>query len=137
MISRISQNETKRSLIHFIASIFDPLGLTIPVILNMKELYQDACKQKLKWDKILPVEFHKWWKRILLLFTKIKEIKNLLSVFVKDFSGPINAVELYCFSDASQRNYASVIYLFIISTSFINLESCCLYCYGQITIING
>ena len=59
LISRISQNETKRSLIHFIASIFDPLALTIPVILNMKELYQDACKQKLKWDKILPVEFHK------------------------------------------------------------------------------
>lgn len=50
---------------------------------------------------------------------KLKKSKICCQFSLKDFSGPINAVELYCFSDASQRNYASVIYLFIIYFHFL------------------
>ena len=37
---------------HGYTSIFDPLSLIILFVINMKELYQDASKQKFKWDKI-------------------------------------------------------------------------------------
>ena len=47
------------------------------------------------------MEFQERWKRILLLFTEIKEIK-ICRQYPLNFSDPINAVELHCFSDASK-----------------------------------
>ena len=45
---------TKRLLTLSLASIFDPLRLIIPVIVTMKELYQDICRENFTWDEILP-----------------------------------------------------------------------------------
>ena len=35
----------KRLLIHSLASIFNPPGLITPVIVRMKELYQNVCRE--------------------------------------------------------------------------------------------
>ena len=37
---------TKRSIIQFLASIYDPLGLINPLIVKLKNLFQDMCTEK-------------------------------------------------------------------------------------------
>ena len=102
---------TKRLLIHSLASIFDPLGLIIPVIVSMKELYQDICRENFSWDETLPEKVQNRWQEILTLFEEIKEIKINRPYSLKSVSNRVISVELHCFSDANKRNYASVIYL--------------------------
>ena len=36
----------KRSIIQFLASIYDPLGLINPLIVKLKVLFQDMCIEK-------------------------------------------------------------------------------------------
>ena len=48
---------TKRSLIQFIPSILDPLGLLNLVIVKLKILFQDVCCGKFAWDDILPESY--------------------------------------------------------------------------------
>ena len=48
---------TKRCLIQFIPSIFDPLGLLNPVIVKLKILFQDVSCEKFSWDDILPESY--------------------------------------------------------------------------------
>ena len=50
---------TKRMLLQFFAKLFDPLGLVCPVTVEMKVLFQDVCRKKLKWDDSLSPEFQK------------------------------------------------------------------------------
>ena len=92
---------TKRLLIHSLASIFDPLGLIIPVIVSMKELYQDICRENFSWDEILPEKVQNRWQEILTLFEEIKEIKINRPYSLKSVSNRVISVELYCFSDAN------------------------------------
>ena len=40
---------TKRNILKFIASLFDPLGLGSPCILRSKVLFQKLCKDKIHW----------------------------------------------------------------------------------------
>ena len=101
---------TKRLLIHSLATIFDPLGLITPVIVSMKELCQDICRETFTWDEIVPEKVQNRWQEILTLFGEIKEIKISRPYSLKSISNAVISVELHCFSDANKRNYASVIY---------------------------
>ena len=89
----------------------NPLVLIIPVIVSMKELYQDICRENFTWDEILLEKVQNHWQEILTLFGEIKKIKITCQYSLKNVPHPVISVELYCFSDANKRNYASVIYL--------------------------
>ena len=41
---------TKRNTLRLIAGIFDPLGIIGPVTITAKILFQEACRQKIRWD---------------------------------------------------------------------------------------
>ena len=41
---------TKRNILKFSTSLFDPLGLALPFILTSKVLFQKLCKDKIDWD---------------------------------------------------------------------------------------
>jgi hypothetical protein len=55
--------ETKRGVLSKLASIYDPLGLVSPLTLQGKLLYRAICDQKLAWDKQLPTELKRAWKK--------------------------------------------------------------------------
>ena len=55
--SKFIEEPTRRSIIQFLASVYDPLGLIAPVIVKMKILFQDICVNKFTWDEELPLEF--------------------------------------------------------------------------------
>ena len=45
---------TKRNILKFIASIFDPAGLISPVLINLKIILQKLCILKVNWDDPIP-----------------------------------------------------------------------------------
>ncbi|KAF4531529.1 hypothetical protein B566_EDAN019551, partial [Ephemera danica] len=47
---------TKRSMLSYIASLYDPLGFVVPVLLTGRLLFQQLCKIQLGWDEEPPVE---------------------------------------------------------------------------------
>ena len=55
---------TKRKLLRFTASIFDPLGIIAPAVFILKQIFQLLCKRKTNWDERLDSnelkEFEKW-----------------------------------------------------------------------------
>ena len=47
---------TKRIVLKQIASVFNPLGLFSPVILQEKLLLQTLWNRKISWDQLVPLE---------------------------------------------------------------------------------
>ena len=59
---------TKRELLSFISSIYDPVGLIAPVTLEPKLIIQDLWRRQIDWDVELPDDLKlRWtkWKQAL------------------------------------------------------------------------
>ncbi|XP_066910906.1 uncharacterized protein [Clytia hemisphaerica] len=101
---------TKRNVMHFIASIYDPLGLINPVVVTMKCFLKELFKEKLGWDDPLPETLKSRWISILKGLENCKiEIDRLYSL--KEFEDPFVNVQLHGFSDASKVAFGASMYL--------------------------
>ena len=54
---------TKREMLRFLASIYDPLGVASPVSLVGKLVYREVCDQNQSWDKKVPEYIERKWKQ--------------------------------------------------------------------------
>jgi hypothetical protein len=102
--------ETRRGILSIIASIFDPLGLVVPVTLESKMLLQKLCSQKLDWDDKISQQDSTTWKRCLTELKKLQGMKIRRCFRPLDFGIPVK-FELHCFSDASLRGFGAVAYI--------------------------
>ena len=112
---RVSESKiiSRRHILSFVASIFDPLGLISPVIIAGKVIFQQTTRLKLSWDEQVPSEItHKWnaWLRTLLSLADIKIPRCVKPCRYND-----SYLELHCFSDASEHSYGCCIYLRCVS----------------------
>ena len=64
---KVSDRETpmtKRGILSYTSSIFDPLGILSPIILEPKLIIQSLWKEKVDWDDEIPYNlkshFEKW-----------------------------------------------------------------------------
>ncbi|XP_051162206.1 uncharacterized protein LOC127282148 [Leptopilina boulardi] len=108
-IANKNENPTKREMLSVIMSVYDPLGILLPLTIRSKMLLQDVWRRKCAWDeKLTEEEFIRWkaW---------ISELKN-----AKDYQIPRayfnredipRDIELHIFSDASDKAYSAVAYL--------------------------
>jgi hypothetical protein len=48
--------ETRREILSFVASVYDPLGLVAPVVLPAKRMLQELWPSGCGWDEELPKE---------------------------------------------------------------------------------
>ena len=62
---------TKREALHYIAKVFDPLGLLVPVTFYGKLFIQNLWKFKLHWDQPLPADVMESWVHVTTLFKQI------------------------------------------------------------------
>ena len=95
---------TRRGVLSTIGFIYDPNGYIGPLTPKEKQILQQMCRDKLNWDSPVPEylrsQLEKWRK----------EIKGLEKLAIKrcvqpnDF-GPVKAVEMRYFSDASVEGY--------------------------------
>ena len=83
---------TKRSLLKISAKIIDPLGLLSPFTIQWKILFQVLCNERTNWDEQL-------------------SNGHLRCYFDSHSATLLKSGQLLCFSDASERAYAAVIYL--------------------------
>ena len=54
--------QTRRGVLSFIASVYDPLGLVAPVVLPAKCMLQELCRKNYGWDETLPSKMGKKWQ---------------------------------------------------------------------------
>ncbi|XP_065652958.1 uncharacterized protein LOC136080271 [Hydra vulgaris] len=100
---------TKRNLLRVGAKFYDPLGLTSPIVIVTKLLFQALCIDKLDWYDKLPSEIHQRW----LAYLKGLEVISSITVpryCFKEQDEIAKYVTLHGFSDNSQVAYSAVIY---------------------------
>ncbi|XGW33996.1 hypothetical protein V3C99_018051 [Haemonchus contortus] len=96
---------TKRLIARQIASIYDPFGWLVPLLVQAKIFQQDRWKQRFDWDDILLFEASKRWE----------EIADNLNGFSKSLPRRISStqrMDLAVFSDASDAAIAACAYMF-------------------------
>lgn len=56
-----NENPTKREMLSVIMSVYDPLGMLLPLTIRSKMLLQDVWRRKSSWDeKLTEAEFVRW-----------------------------------------------------------------------------
>ena len=55
----------KRNIISVVSTIYDPIGLFSPVIIEFKILFQELCQAKLEWDEPLGESMRERWENVL------------------------------------------------------------------------
>lgn len=99
---------TKRSVLAFIAKLYDPLGWASPVIVSAKILMQELWLSQNDWDTPIPVEFERKWIDYCNDLMYLSEIRNpRWTGRHRDNIG----IELHGFADASNRAYAAIVYM--------------------------
>ena len=71
---------TKRGIFSFASSIFDPLGMISPAILEPKLLIQELWKCNINWDELIPLDIlTRWniWKQ------SIQDLNNGTNLFLQ------------------------------------------------------
>ena len=97
---------TKRGILRFLASIFDPLGLVSPITLTGKVVYRATCDENVPWDKDLPDVIHKQWEKFEKKLPLEVEVPRSLAAHQEQ----IEAIDLHVFGDTSGTGTAAVVY---------------------------
>ena len=98
---------TKRGILSFTSSIFDPSGMIFPVILEPKLLIQELWMCNIDWDKLIPLDILTCWNIWKQSIQDLNDVK--IERWYKYFS--TNPVGLHIFADASEKAYEAVAYI--------------------------
>ena len=101
---------TKRNLLSLLASQFDPIGWIGPIIIRMKMLFQDICRENIEWDVKLEGQFKHKWEEIVKHLLSIKTIEISRCIY-RHPKRVIRKCFLHGFGDASTKGYCAVVYL--------------------------
>lgn len=101
---------TRRGILSTISSVYDPLGLVSPFLLNGKKLLQELCQDKRDWDEEVPDHIRYRWQRWR---TELAQLSSLeIPRCYKDTElAELKRVELHHFSDACQDGYGQCSYI--------------------------
>ena len=117
------QPMTRQGMLSVISSIYDPLGLACPFLLQGRRLLQGLCQVMHGWDEMVPDNIcQKWeaWKSSLKGLEKIC-IRRCIK---PEGFGIIKEASLHHFSDASEEGYGQSTYLRLVNVS--GKIHCCL-----------
>jgi len=100
---------TRRTLLAYLASIYDPCGFIAPVLLPGKLLLQELCRLNVGWDTELKYATLHRYQEWLETLKKIPTLE-INRCLIPD-SDTDERFELHLFSDASEIGYGAVAYL--------------------------
>lgn len=99
---------TRRGILSTIASVFDPLGIASPLILQAKLILQELCKMSCSWDAAVPDDllnrYIQWWD----VLQRLQQIQ-VTRCHRPEFE--VSRVEVHYFADASTVAYAACGYI--------------------------
>ena len=107
---------TKREMLRFLASVYDPLGLASPVTLVGKLLYREVCERRLPWDQKVPESIAKQWNKFQESLSDQVQVPRSLAAFQET----IEAIDLHAFGDTSGAGTAAAVYAVVHQASGIN-----------------
>ena len=110
----VKEKITKRVVISTIARFYDPLALLVPIIVPLKQLFQQICKIKISWDDRLPVEIASRCQEILHDIVMVREIE-LDRCLINEEN--VEFLEIHGFADASVIAFGACVYLRIVTGS--------------------
>ena len=97
---------TKRGILTVVSSIFDPLGITAPSIIEPKLIIQELWKRNIEWDETVPTDLETRWLKWLETLPQIQNIS-----LPRWYGFVNNKIELHIFADASKVAYGVVAYV--------------------------
>ena len=106
--SNKSYPNTKRGILGHISSIFDPLGLLVPFLLEPKLIIQQLWKEKTEWDNKIPETLNNRWTKWKQLLEQQDVIKIPRQYGFHDNN--TNVIELHDFADASSLAYRAKVH---------------------------
>ncbi|XP_076858013.1 uncharacterized protein LOC143512031 [Brachyhypopomus gauderio] len=109
-ISLKGQPATRRGVLSTVASLYDPLGLVAPFVLNGKSILQEACRRGTGWDDDLGDELQSRWEDWRYDLANLDQVTISRSYAPHGF-GKVTKTELHHFSDASTKGYGQCSYL--------------------------
>ena len=104
---------TRRIMLSQVSSMYDPLGLISPVVMQGKALFQEATRLKLGWDVPVPEDLSFQWLTWLLSLSELSSLSFSRCVIPDAFVD--GAMELHHFCDASMRGYGACTYIRIVN----------------------
>jgi hypothetical protein len=105
----MTTTSTRRSILSFVAKLYDSLGWAAPVVITAKILLQELWLLKNDWNAPIPEELMQWWKDY------VDDLPHLTRARVPHWTGQSLSLEVHGFADeSSSRAYAAVVYLRVI-----------------------
>ena len=104
---------TKRGVLSVLSSVYDPMGICSPFVLNAKMIFQNLSRLKLGWDEEIPDDQKEQWVRWCDDLRRLEDFKVPRCLKPDEF-GPLQHCQLHHFADASQSAYGV--------TSYVRLE---------------
>ena len=98
---------TKRSMLSNISSLYDPIGLATPIVLQAKVVIQKTFTYGFTWDDLVSDEIGCEWKE------NVEHIKLALEIEHKRFIGfqDLSKLSLHVFADAGADSFGCVAYI--------------------------
>ena len=106
---------TRRNIVGIASRFYNPLGILSPITVRFKLMYQDLCVKELNWDDQLSGEQLVKWKELVNGFRQDRPI--IIPRWYSMGLTETSSYSLHGFSDASQRAYAAVVYLRMVTSS--------------------
>ena len=106
---------TRRKILSYVSSLYDPLGLVCPVVICGKLIFQEATRLQLSWNSVVPSHLSDRWLSWVSTLSDLDSLRFDRCVLPAGFEDA--AVEIHHFGDASSTAYGACCYL-----RAINLE---------------
>ncbi|XP_066500465.1 uncharacterized protein [Hoplias malabaricus] len=103
---------TRRGILSVVSSVYDPMGFLAPLLLPVKLILRDLCKEKKGWDEEISEKPRQIWQKWLADLEKLSEL-SVSRCFKFNSFGPTKTAQIHHFSDASQDGYGVVSYLLL------------------------
>ena len=107
---------TRRGILSVLSSIYDPLGVLVPVVLKAKLILQDLCRKGHGWDDTIPASIAMEWTKWIQDLHLLENFKISRCFKPVDF-GTVASAQLHHFADASEVGYGTVTYLLLRNTT--------------------
>ena len=107
---------TQRTVLSFVSSVFDPIGLVAPYTVKARLLLKDFLRiSGHKWDDDLPEEI----KKQFLEWHSALHLLGSLTIPRSYFTEPFDQIELHMFGDSWQDVFCAVAFLHAVSFAFL------------------